>query len=114
MQNEANSQPQDYWRGKASEPIQRTCNLGFQWLPKDFNVLETFDAQKWAAQFLQTLRENPQIVIDHDLMVAWFANALMRGYDEHHWRSEKYKKQVRRALFPWWKRLFIPLSRFGR
>jgi hypothetical protein len=71
-------------------------------LPKNFSVHRTFDAQLWAAYFLETLRQNPEIIIDHDLMATWFANALMRGYDEHRWRTLEYKRTVRRALFPWW------------
>lgn len=96
------SSNQDYWRGKASTPTQRVCNLGLEWLPKDYDVLKSFDAERWSAMFLQTLREHPEIIIDHEFMVTWFANALMRGYDEYHWRTVGYKRMVRRALFPWW------------
>jgi len=91
-----------YWFGKLSEPTARTCNLGFKWLPENFNVHQTFDGQLWAAYFLETLRQNPDIIIDHELMYTWFANALMRGYDESRWQSLYYKRSVRRALFPWW------------
>jgi hypothetical protein len=87
---------------RVTEDLPRQCNLGLPWLPKDFNVLLSFDSQHWAAAFLQTLRENPEIVIDHDLMVCWFANALMRGYDEREWRTLEYKRRIRRVLFPWW------------
>ena len=34
-------------------------------------------------------------------MVSWFAGALMRGYDERHWQTLEYARQVRRAVFPW-------------
>jgi hypothetical protein len=44
--------------------------------------LPSFDARDWAAAFCKL---NPSI--DEDLMLAWFANALMRGYDEHAARS---------------------------
>ena len=40
--------------------------------------LPSFDAQEWAKAFCKI---NPGI--DEDIMVGWFANALMRGYDEH-------------------------------
>lgn len=80
----------------------RVCNLGLPWLPKNYDVLKSFDAERWAAKFLETLHDNPEIVIDHDLMVGWFANALMRGYDEHYWQTSEYKRKVRHALFPWW------------
>jgi hypothetical protein len=39
--------------------------------------LPSFDAHDWARAFCKL---NPSI--DEDLMVTWFANALMRGYDE--------------------------------
>ena len=90
------------------------AQLGLPWLPANFDVLRSFDAEHWAAAFLQVLRENPDIRVDHDPMRTWFANALMRGYDEKTWRSKEYKRQIRRALIPWWKRLFVPLKNFGR
>ena len=39
--------------------------------------LPSFDAKDWAKAFCQ---RNPSI--DEELMVTWFANALMRGFDE--------------------------------
>lgn len=39
--------------------------------------LPSFDAQDWAEAFCKL---NPHI--DKDIMIGWFANALMRGYDE--------------------------------
>ena len=100
-----------YWEGKLSIPTQVTCNLGFTWLPANYDVLKSFDAQHWAAAFLDTLRNNPEIIIDHDLMVTWFANALMRGFDEHYWRTPEYKRMIRRALFPWWNwRRYFPAT----
>jgi len=39
--------------------------------------LPSFDAQDWAKAFCKL---NPSA--DYELMLAWFANALMRGYDE--------------------------------
>lgn len=93
---------QTYWEGKGSQPEQRTCNLGLPWVPEDFDPFKSFDAQLWAASFLNTLREHPEIIIDHDLMVSWFANALMRGYEERTWQTPEYKRSIRRALHPWW------------
>lgn len=40
--------------------------------------LPSFNARDWAAAFCKL---NP--TMDEDLMISWFANALMRGYDEH-------------------------------
>ena len=104
---------ENYWEGKATKPTTLVANLGLRYLPKDFDAHQSFDAQHWASHFLDTLRENPDIIVDHALMTIWFANALMRGYDEKTWRSREYKRSIRRALVPWWKRLFVPLERFG-
>lgn len=97
MENQAS-----YWKDKVVTPELRTCNLGLRWLPSNFKLHRSFDAQHWAAAFLDTLRDHPDIIIDHELMVAWFANALMRGYDEREWRTPEYKARLRRALHPWW------------
>ena len=40
--------------------------------------LPSFDAHDWARVFCKI---HPQM--DEDLMITWFANALMRGFDEH-------------------------------
>lgn len=40
--------------------------------------LPSFDARDWAEAFCARF---PQV--DEELMIGWFANALMRGYDEH-------------------------------
>ena len=75
---------------------------------------KSFDARVWAREFIRILKENPNITIDEELMTAWFADALMRGYDEQYWKSKEYKRMVRKATIPWWKRIFVPLKNFGR
>lgn len=40
--------------------------------------LPSFDARDWAEAFCKM---HPGV--DEELMVTWFANALMRGYDEY-------------------------------
>lgn len=44
--------------------------------------LPSFDAMDWAVAFNERF---PQVPVDD--AVGWFANALMRGYDEHAFRS---------------------------
>jgi hypothetical protein len=44
--------------------------------------LPSFDARDWAKAFC---KQFPQM--DEGLMVAWFASALMRGYDERERRQ---------------------------
>jgi hypothetical protein len=46
--------------------------------------LPSFDARDWAEAFCKL---NPSI--EEDLMITWFANALMRGYDQR--VSEEWK-----------------------
>jgi hypothetical protein len=49
--------------------------------------LPSFDAQDWAKEFMRIFGTDRRGDIDEELMVGWFANALMRGYDEHAWRN---------------------------
>ena len=43
--------------------------------------LPSFDARDWAKAFCRIAKQNGQ-EIDEEWMVTWFANALMRGFDE--------------------------------
>ena len=49
--------------------------------------LPSFDAMDWAKAFCKIARDqgyrNESGPIDESWMVGWFANALMRGFDEH-------------------------------
>jgi hypothetical protein len=47
------------------------------------NFNQSFDARVWARQFVQMGKQNPSIATDEATMIGWFANAIMRGYDEH-------------------------------
>lgn len=44
---------------------------------------QSFDAREWAKAFVERVRKNPAIATDEGTMTSWFANAIMRGYDEH-------------------------------
>lgn len=46
--------------------------------------LPSFDARDWAKAFLD---KNPECGLGEDTMIGWFANALMRGYDQRKPRS---------------------------
>lgn len=46
----------------------------------------SFDARDWVEAFFKF---NPDVNIDEDLMLTWFCNAMMRGYDEGFERSLK-------------------------
>ncbi len=80
-------------------------------LPSGAEILKSFDARDWAKAFVAHVKQIPTIATDEETMVTWFANALMRGYDERHWQTPEYKRSVRRAMVPWWKRWFVPLDK---
>ena len=46
--------------------------------------LPSFDARDWAKAFLKAHEGGPDGFLSEETMTAWFANALMRGYDERH------------------------------
>jgi hypothetical protein len=45
-------------------------------------IYQSFDARDWARDFVAHVRAYPGIPLDEECMATWFANALMRGYDE--------------------------------
>lgn len=48
--------------------------------------IQSFDAQDWAKAFCKTFHEYNRP--DEATMLAWFANALMRGWDQRQWESD--------------------------
>lgn len=49
------------------------------------------DAYRWAEAFCQIKENNGWTIedIDHGLMLAWFANAIVHGQDVQRWRMER-------------------------
>lgn len=47
----------------------------------DNDLIGEFDAMKWAERFVQRVTANPSIATDEGTMLAWFAGAIMAGYD---------------------------------
>lgn len=45
------------------------------------NLNDTTDAVVWTEEWMKTIKENPSIPTDEGAMIAWFANAIMAGYD---------------------------------
>lgn len=41
----------------------------------------TMDAQEWVAEWMKAVKANPTIHTDEGTMLAWFANAIMAGFD---------------------------------
>jgi len=44
-------------------------------------LLSTMDAQVWAKEFIKIIKKHPNIPLDEETMIGWFANAIMCGYD---------------------------------
>jgi hypothetical protein len=56
--------------------------------------LPSFDAQDWAKAFCKVANEHgfkdaKGEPVDEGWMITWFANALMRGFDEHSTRAHR-------------------------
>ena len=51
----------------------------------------SFDARVWASEFMRRNTGQCEALarVNEETMVGWFANALMRGYDEHRWKAER-------------------------
>jgi hypothetical protein len=47
----------------------------------DNDLLSTFDARIWAERFVRRVTDDPTIATDEGAMLAWFAGAIMTGYD---------------------------------
>lgn len=51
-------------------------------------LLSNMDAVVWAKAFVKIFKEK-NLEITEDLMRAWFANAIMIGWDHHAWRESR-------------------------
>ena len=58
---------------------------------------EAFDAVEWARSFISHARSIPGLATDEGAMVAWFANAIMEGYDRG--RGDIAKEVNNKLLF---------------
>jgi len=50
------------------------------------NLSQEFDVKVWVKEWMETINKNPDIPKDEGAMIAWFANAIMAGYDNHMWK----------------------------
>lgn len=62
-------------------------------LPQAHEIYKSFSAQDWAKAFVAHVKQIPDIATDEETMVAWFASALMRGYDEGISQERKRAKE---------------------
>jgi hypothetical protein len=64
---------------------------------KASELSNTIDALVWAKNFMN-VKEATNFTIDESLMLAWFANAIMAGFDEGQRRKEARVKRLTEAL----------------
>jgi predicted HAD superfamily Cof-like phosphohydrolase len=60
----------------------------------DNDLLSTFDSRIWAERFVQRVKKNPSIATDTGTMLAWFAGAIMSGYDHRERMQSNYFEDV--------------------
>jgi len=60
-------------------------------------ISQSIDAKVWAVEFMNLFGEKRE-VIDEGLMIAWFASAIMNGFDEATRREQKRLDLAKAAL----------------
>lgn len=55
------------------------------------NLQGNSDAQDWASVWMDYMRTKPHIAFDEGVMLCWFANAIMAGYDEARNRDDVFR-----------------------
>ena len=61
-------------------------------------LLQSFDARVWAREFIRIISLNPSHALDEEMMIGWFSNALMRGYDEYAGRQSQQLKDAEACI----------------
>lgn len=61
-------------------------------------LLSTMDGKVWADEFMATKARIGEKEFDHAMMLAWFANAIMAGFDEANRRSQQTVERLEREL----------------
>ena len=86
----------------------KPLNTDMKPLNTDMKPLNTdMNAQRWAKEFVELHGG------DEDLMRSWFANAIMRGGDNHYWSTDEYKQSSKHIDIIWFLRLFLQTSTHG-
>lgn len=62
--------------------------------------IQSFDAKDWAKAFIDTLGARISYQLDEATMLGWFANALMRGWDERQWRLDAEAARLNQPAAP--------------
>jgi hypothetical protein len=56
---------------------------------REAKLIGNTDATVWATEFVKLVKAKPSEFIDEGLMLGWFANAIMAGYDAGYDRATK-------------------------
>ena len=67
-------------------------------MERTIDPLSTMDAKLWADEFMATKARLGDKEFDHAMMLAWFANAIMVGYDEGQRRAKADAQATVEAL----------------
>jgi hypothetical protein len=73
---------------KSCGAVFRKKNTEEERIKREDNLIGNPDAKVWAEEFVKLLKEKSNIEIDEGLMIGWFANAIMAGYDKGHRDAE--------------------------
>jgi len=74
-----------------AEEVDKTCDKALD------DPLMGMDAQKWAKEFMR-IWAGRWAEVDEALMISWFANAIMRGFDEGGRRQKETDREELDAL----------------
>ncbi len=74
------------------------------------NLNYNTDALVWAQEFMKIWQEQPIEMLDEDLMLGWFANAIMTGYDAARQKYETVNKHdfIMQGIMSMSKKIDIP------
>ena len=61
-------------------------------------LLGTMDAKVWTDEFMATRARLGDKEFDHAMMLAWFANAIMAGFDEANRRAQRALEMEREKV----------------
>ena len=67
-------------------------------MERTIDPLTTMDAKLWADEFMATKARLGDKEFDHAMMLSWFANAIMVGYDEGQRRKAADAQAIIAAL----------------
>lgn len=68
-------------RAEQDGEMRALVNTDHRELPGDRDLHDTMDARVWAERFVRRVKEKPELATDEGAMLAWFAGAIMAGYD---------------------------------